>query len=888
MNRFGRVLCVTTLLLVLVTPGAGVAEIPTPESVLGVTPGTDRELIDYQQLVDYLEALSASSDRMVMQEVGSSPEGRPMFVLFLSSPANLERLPELQEINRRLALEPDLTVEEREELVAAGRVFVMETLSMHSTEVGPSQTLPLYAHEIATTSDPAVLSQLKRVVLMMVPCHNPDGMDMVVKHYRRYRGTRYETSSLPGVYHRYVGHDNNRDFVTLTQEDTRVINRLYSTEWYPQVLVEKHQMGTTGPRYFVPENHDPIAENIDESLWSWSAVFGAKLQQDMGRDGLDGVASHWLFDNYWPGSTETSLWKNVISFLTEAASCKAATPVFVEPTELRVRGKGLAEYSKSINMPAPWPGGWWRLSDIVRYELSTMRSILSTAAIHDADILRSRNVLCAEEVARGRTEPPFYYVLPIEQLDRGALPKLVALLREHGVQLRQLTERIEVAGMVLPEGAIVIPLAQPYRPFVKEVMEDQRFPVRHYMPGGEIIRPYDITSWSLPRHRGLVCHEIKTRSADLEAALIDLPKGWSALTDAPKLPSTFAALAWPAGDNASHVVAWDAMEHGLKLQRLTADFAAKDSVLTAGSFVISGPDAELRALARDAATPPVVLTTMPETPTTLVHRPQIALIESWFHDMDAGWTRYVLDQAGIPFSVVRPGEIEDTDLAGRFDVLLFPNQSKEVLREGRQKWGGRYSQPAYPPEYTEPISDDGIKKVAAWIDDGGIVVSWGRSTALFLDKLEIMPPDKEGEPEVFRLPVRDISEDLAKKGLLIPGAFLAVDLLLDHPLTWGMPLHSGIFSRGTPVFETSIPMFDMDRRVIATHPATDVLISGYAEKEELLKNKSVMVWLQKNRGQLVLMGFSPQFRASTPASAKLLFNALLLPKIDGIGSEGKN
>ncbi|RLE22292.1 MAG: hypothetical protein DRJ65_14225 [Acidobacteria bacterium] len=177
-----------------------------------------------------------------------------------------------------------------------------------------------------------------------------------------------------------------------------------------------------------------------------------------------------------------------------------------------------------------------------------------------------------------------------------------------------------------------------------------------------------------------------------------------------------------------------------------------------------------------------------------------------------------------------------------------------------------------------------MKKIAAWIDQGGIVVSWGRSTALFLDKLEIMPADEKDKPEVFRLPARDISEELTKKGLFIPGAFLAVDLLPDHPLTWGMPTHSGVFSRGTPIFETSIPMFDMDRRVIATHPVNDVLISGYAEKEDLLKNKPVMVWLQKNHGQLVLMGFSPQFRASTPATAKLLFNALLLPKIDGMDS----
>jgi len=137
---------------------------------------------------------------------------------------------------------------------------------------------------------------------------------------------------MPQVYHKYVGHDNNRDFVTLTQEDTRVIAALYSTEWYPQVMVEKHQMGSTGPRYYVPPNHDPIAQNVDEGLWTWSAVFGSNLSRDMAADGLQGVASHWTFDDYWPGSTETSIYKGVISFLTEAASCRRATPVFVEPT----------------------------------------------------------------------------------------------------------------------------------------------------------------------------------------------------------------------------------------------------------------------------------------------------------------------------------------------------------------------------------------------------------------------------------------------------------------------------------------------------------------------------------------------------------------------------
>ena len=94
-----------------------------------------------------------------------------------------------------------------------------------------------------------------------------------------------------------------------------------------------------------------------------------------------------------------------------------------------------------------------------------------------------------------------------------------------------------------------------------------------------------------------------------------------------------------------------------------------------------------------------------------------------------------------------------------------------------------------------------------------------------------------------------------------------------------MPTCIGVFTRGRPVFVTSLPNFDMDRRVIATFPEKNILLSGYCEHEEKLGNKSAMVWLKKGKGQLVLFGFNPQFRASTQGSFKLIFNALLLPKI---------
>jgi hypothetical protein len=172
---------------------------------------------------------------------------------------------------------------------------------------------------------------------MMVPSQNPDGMDMIVNHYKKYKGTKYDGCSMPGVYNKYVGHDNNRDYVTLTQPDTRAIANAYANEWYPQVLLEKHQMWSTGTRYFVPPNHDPIAENINEEMWNWTWIFGSNMAKDMTSQGLAGVSQHYLFDDYWPGSTETSIWMNIISLLTEAASVQYAKPVYIRPNELSYR-----------------------------------------------------------------------------------------------------------------------------------------------------------------------------------------------------------------------------------------------------------------------------------------------------------------------------------------------------------------------------------------------------------------------------------------------------------------------------------------------------------------------------------------------------------------------
>ena len=848
------------------------AAIPVPEKHFGFIPGSDYNLFSYEELIDYLMKLDKASPMVSMEEIGTSPMGRKMYIVFISSEKNIKNLSGLREINRELALNPSLSDARRKEYLADGRVFFLATLSMHSTEVAPSQAAPLIAYQLATTTDPLVKKYLDDVVYMMVPNHNPDGMDLIVENYRKYKGTQYEGASLPQVYHKYVGHDNNRDFISLTQEDTRAIARIYNLDWFPQVMVEKHQMGSTGIRYFVPPAHDPIAVNVDGELWSWTGVFGTNMLRDLTGAGLTGIGQKTIFDMYWPGSTETCIWKNVIGMLTEAASVREASPIYIEPNELQASGKGLSEYDKSINFPVPWTGGWWRLGDIVRLEIESTLSVIKTASLHRSDILRFRNEICRREVERGRSEPPYYYVVPAVQADQSELIRFVNLMREHGVSGYRLTADHTLDGINLKTGDFVYPLAQPFRSFVKEVMEKQDFPVRHYSPGGEVIRPYDVTSWSLPLHRGLKSYEIKSRDQAFEGKIKLLDADYAPLQASYRLPAVF-----PVTSNGSFMAAFMAAEKGMKVSRLDSEVQIAGKTLGKGSFVISDGDATtMAAIAKAACTEPVYAAGAGTLPATEVKIPRIALVETYFSDMDAGWTRYLFDSYSLPYKIIRPGEFADKDLEGEFDIIIFPNSQKNILMTGKPGSEGGAYMSSYHPDYQKGMGKKGFEKLLLFINNGGLVISWGQSTDLFTGLLEMTAEDTTEE---FTLPFANTADQARRDGLSIPGSLVRLELKEDHPLTLGMPASAGVFYRGNPLFTTTVPRFDMDRRVIGSFPEKEILLSGYCEKEELMAGRPAMIWIRKGRGQLVLYSFNPQFRASTQGAYKLLFNALFLPEL---------
>lgn len=846
--------------------------VPSPQEHFGFMPGSDRMLFNYEELFSYLQKVSLVSPMVKVVEIGKSPMGKKMYMALVSSEKNIRDLEKLRNINRELALNPDLTEARQAEYVKNGKVFFLATLSMHSTEVAPSQAIPLIVNRLVTGADQSVRKYLDDVVYMIVP-QNPDGMDMVVENYKKYKGTKYEGASMPGIYHKYVGHDNNRDYVSLTQEDTRAVARIYDLDWFPQVMIDKHQMGSGSIRYYVPPACDPIAENVDAELLSWTSIFGTNMLRDLTSAGLAGVGQKTIFDDYWPGSTQTSNWKGVISMLTEAASVRDATPVYIEPNELTVSGKGLSEYEKSINFPLPWKGGWWRLGDIVKLEVESTLSAIKTSSLLKEDILKFRNELCRKEVAKGKSEAPYYYILSKDQPDQSELYEVVNLLMEHGLNVFTLSVDHIINGYNFKSGDIVLPLAQPFRPFLKEIMEKQEYPVRHFSLGGDVIKPYDITSWSLPMHRGLKYQEINLRDPALEGKLKPVKGKYTLGEKKYSFP-----LLFPVTSNGSYKAAFTALQKGAKVERLDATTILSGKSIGKGSFVITSSDDTLAAyLVKQAQTEPLAVSQKEKLEVSPVQKREIAIIETYFHDMDAGWTRFVFDTYKIPFTIMHPQDMEKADLS-KFNVIVIPANSKQILMTGKPGSETRPSMSNYPPEFQKGMGKKGFEKLLTFVNEGGTVLSWCESSNLFTGALEFT---KDSVKEEFMLPFTNDATTATTAGLFAPGSLMKARFT-DHPLAYGIPEDASIFYEGSALFNTRMPGFDMDRRVIGRFAKKDILLSGYAEKEEKLSEKPAMLWIRKGKGQFIFYSFNPLYRASARGTYKLVFNALLLSPAEAI------
>lgn len=511
---------------------------------------------------------------------------------------------------------------------------------------------------------------------------------------------------------------------------------------------------------------------------------------------------------WWNGGMRTApYYHNMIGILTETALFDYATPGYYPPQSLpNAFPNGISATEPSMYYPDPWRGGWWHLKDAVNYMITGDMAVLDIAARRKDQWLFDFWQMCHDEIADGEKGGPFAYIVPQEQHDTTATGDMLFALQTGGVEIRKAAQPFTANGKEYPAGTIVMPAAQPFRPYLIDLMEPQHYPDLRLYPGGPPKRPYDMTGWTLPLQMGVdVVRVDQPMQIATEAATVDEPAHHFAL---------------PAG---------------MKLGR-------------------------------------------------------IGVYDSWEANMDAGWTRWLLERYAIPYTDLHDADIRAGNLREKFDVIILPQQNEEGLLHGWQPgtrgfFGG--SEPiTQRPEYVGGLGLEGVMALAQFAKSGGRIVALDSASELLIHE--------------FGLPVRNVLANVNSSQFYAPGSLLRIDVDPDLPETRGIEKRSVAFFVNSQAFDVwdakapaGPPRFTGSNepkkdpftqlgehdgiRILAMYPKTDPLLSGWLMGEKRIEGKVAAVSVPFGEGRIVLIGFRCQFRGQPENTFPLLFNSLLTP-----------
>ena len=491
---------VTLLLFVLVSlfPSSFTAQtkIPKPEEVLGFTPGADRKLASWSQVIDYFEQLDRASDRVSFETLGQTSMSKPFVMATISAPANLARLDEIKKIQDQLAdprtLGPLATRDRKAaELIRQGKTIVLITCGIHSTEVGSYLSSILIAHRLASSTDADVQKILDNTIILLVPSLNPDGVDIVKNWYDKTLGTPFEGTDPPELYHKYTGHDNNRDWYAFTQVETQLTVDKIHNVWHPQIVHDIHQQGAFGSRLFLPPYMPPVEPNVPKPIVQAYTELGNFMAAEMRAKGFQGITTNSTYDA-WTPARAYSHYHAGARMLSETASARIASPITLKFEELRSR-EGYDPQKESPLFGPVWRGGEWHLSDITKSMTTAAFLLLDHAAQNREQWLRRFYAVGKEAVRPRRPGELFGFLIE----PSGNSEALLNILRRGGVEVEP-----------TKQGTLLVRMDQPYAAFAKTLLEVQRYPNLRD-DAGHPIAPYDVTAHTLPLLMGVTVHPVK-------------------------------------------------------------------------------------------------------------------------------------------------------------------------------------------------------------------------------------------------------------------------------------------------------------------------------------------------------------------------------------------
>ncbi|MCG8607060.1 hypothetical protein MJD09_19010, partial [bacterium] len=729
---------------------------------------------------------------------------------------------------------------------------VFHTSSIHTTEISTAQVVPELVYTLVSGRSDEIERILKKTIVLVSPSANPDGQVKIKKWYDEHKGTPWE-GRMPWLYHTYVGHDNNRDWINLHFTEQRLTAQKVHMDWHPIYSLEMHQMGGNGARLFVPPYQDPYDSNTAPEVVETMGFVGMAMSHRLTSEGKAGVVKNAIFDLFTPARA-FQIYRGTARVLTETASANFATKRVLKPKELRNRrsgGTGIYDpRKKSWNFPLPWEGGEWTFREMVEYQLSANLAALNLVSGDPAGF--NMAFYRALKRAVGGEDWPYAFVFPAEQGDPSSTARLLRTMQRGGIEVHRAKRTFIADGRSFEAGSHVVMLRQPYGAWAKTLLEVQRYPDLRRSPDDAPVVPYDVTAQTLPMMMGVEAAQVK-RSFKADLTLLQDNVAFKGEVSG----SGSGGFVILPNSNEAYVVADALLDDGHDVSQVTHQVEIGGRSIPAGSFHIRpAPDLvnKMREMSEKWSFSSVGLNRTDAFAEGMLQKltdPRVGIYEPWGGLMDAGWTRFLLEQWELEPMVVRTGDIKSGSLNSKYDIILFPDglRFNRVLNDTS----------SWPAKYRGGIGEAGRDHLRAFIHNGGTAVAFGRSSMTLVRLLD--------------LPVANSLDGLSSKEYFAPGSLVLTELESTSPLAYGLASKLPVMNRRGPAFMPKATT-KAGPQMHGRYPDYDPRLSGFLLGPEKIQGKGSIAVQPMGAGRVILFAMTPQFRAMTHGSYKLVFNAV--------------
>ncbi len=828
--------------------------IPTPKQHFGFDIGFRH--LRHHQVVSYLKALDAASDRISIEEYGRTHGDRPLLLLTITSQKNRDRLDEIQKAHRKLAkpqLADNVDLDDLPAVINMG-------YGVHGDESSATNCAPVVAYYLAAAKDSEVDRWLDNCVILMDPSINPDGFDRFSTWANRYRGrvlnpdpqhAEHNQQWPPGRVN-YYWFDLNRDWLPLVHPESRSRMRWYH-QWKPNVVLDFHEMGTNSTFFFqpgIPKRTNPLTPARNIELTNKFGTYHAKA--------LDKKGSLYFtqerFDDFYmgKGSTYPDL-HGAVGILFEQASSRG---------QVQRNQDGLLQFHETI----------------ANHFTASLSSLRATTDLRE-ELLDFKKEFYQQSVESAGMHEVKTYVFSAEN-NSDRLQEFANILLRHDIACFRLKDDLEYGDETFASrDSVVVPSDQAEFRFLQSLL------MRRTSFEENIF--YDVSSWTLPLAFGLQHKELKKQiSRELLEPIKQKPVRVESLLDDSE--DIVAYLIDWRNDRTPQLLA-RMLRRDIKVRVAKTPFETSDGdsfsygTLSVPLGVQQGKRKMIVKMLSQAQANGIVITPMktgltPEgidlgsSNNPVIEKPNVAML------------------TGSNVSAYGAGEIWhlfDTRLAMPLTMLKSRNLSRSNIDE--------YTTIILPSGGYSSLTESDWKKLSDWTRRGGTLISVGRSVAnvakntlgieslvvdLKSDRADESGPIEKGITEsdvkkngfdTIQKPFDSASSERALQ--LISGAIFNTRIDTTHPLMYGYT-HETL-----PVFRDHTTMLKPSANPYANpmiYDAESPLMAGYCSDENIAKIKSAAstVVYPAGRGRLILLSDNPNFRGFWRGTSRVFINAV--------------